>query len=311
MNRIVIVGKDIDLVPVKESEKKKLWPGITSIFHIYSFSFNRQEMLFFKSREDISYTPLQYRKMAERIERILNLPSVFYFNNLPTYERDRLVGHGVYFIVGNKFVHLPTLLANRRLSNSVSGEKLLPSAQYILLLHLQSDSLNGSSLKDLERITPYKYATISKAVQQLNDKGLVERIKDGKSDSGIIFDSDLKNLWDKSQPYLTSPVKKVVYLPEVINYGKIGGISALSHYTMLAPENISTRVFTKFDSKLSLTYEDIQRVEIWKYPPIVKEDEYVDKLSLFLSLRDDKDPRVEKELEIMINKMLSGEVMPY
>ena len=49
--------------------------------------------------------------------------------------------------------------------------------------------------------------------------------------------------------------------------------------------------------------EDIQRIEIWKYPPIPMEEEFVDKLSLYLTLKDDVDPRVEKELEIMINKM--------
>lgn len=303
MNSITIVGKNIDLIPFKESEMKKLWPGITATFHIYTFSFNRQEMLLLIKAEDTSYTPVQQRKLAERIEGVLHLPSVFYFENLPTFERDRLVSQGVYFIVSNKFAYLPSLFANRRLSNNVVNNVLLPSAQYILLLHLQLYSLNGKTLKDLENITPYKYATISKAIQQLRTKGLVETEKEGKSDSILKFDSNLKNLWEKAQQYLTSPVKKVFYLPQPICDGEIGGISALSHYTMLVPENIPTRVFTKYNSELTSPYEDVQRIELWKYPPIVKEEKYVDKLSLFLSLKNDKDPRVEKELEIMINKM--------
>lgn len=308
MDKITLIGKDIDIIPLKESERKKLWPAITATFHIYTFSFNSQEMLLMKNNEDITYTPLQHRKMAERFDGILHLPSVFYFDNLPTYERDRLVAQGVYFIVGNKFAYLPTLYANRRLGNNVEvGKELLPSAQYILLFHLQAYSLNGSSLKDLEKITPYKYATISKAIQQLRAKGLVETVKVGRSDSMLKFDSDPRATWEKAQPYLTSPVKKVVYLPQEINEGEIGGISALSHYTMLAQERISTRVFTKFENLLTSTYEDTQRIEIWKYPPIIKEEGYVDKLSLFLSLKDDKDPRVEKELEIMINQCLSAE----
>lgn len=304
MDKITVIGKDIDIIPIKESDNKKLWPGITVTFNIYTFSYNGLELILLKSKEDISYTPLQQRKIAERIEGILQLPSVFYFDNLPTYERDRLVAQGVYFIVGNKFAYMPNLYANRRLGNHVeAGKKLVPSAQYILLFHLQSSNLNGNSLKDLEKITPYKYATISKAIQQLRAKGLVETEKVGRSDSLLKFDSDPRATWDKAQPYLTCPVKKVVYFPQEINEGEIGGISALSHYTMLAPENIPTRVFTKFENLLTSTYEDIQRIEIWKYPPIIKQEGYVDKLSLFLSLKDDKDPRVEKELEIMINQM--------
>lgn len=304
MDKIAIVGKNIELSPVKESEKKKLWPGITAMFKINSFCFNGQDFLLLKHNENTPYTPLQQRKIAERIEEILHRPSVFYFDNLPTYERDRLVAQGVYFIVGNKFAYLPALYANRRLGNDIeAGKRLLPSAQYILLFHLQSCSLNGNSLKALEKITPYKYTTISKAIQQLRAKGLVETEKVGRSDSLLKFESNPKSLWEKAQPFLTNPVKKVVFLHKEIDEGEIGGITALSHYTMLAPENIPTRVFTKFDNKWSSIYEDVQRIEIWKYPPIIKEEGYVDRLSLFLSLKGDKDPRVEKELEIMINQM--------
>lgn len=303
MDKLTLLGKDIEIFPINESKKKMLWPGLTGIFKVYSFSYNGCEMLLFKNNEGTQLSALQHKKMAERIEGMLNLSAVFYFDSLPTYERDRLVGQGVYFVVGNKFAYLPTLFANRRLSNEVERNALLPSAQYILLLHLQSAGLNGYTLKDLEKITPYKYATISKAVQQLRAKGLVETEKVGKSDSVMKFDDNLRNIWEKAQPYLINPIKKVVYLPNEINEGEIGGISALSHYSMLAPENIPTRVFMKFESKAASEYEDVQRIEIWKYPPIYKEEGCVDQLSLFLSLKEDKDPRVEKELETMINKM--------
>ena len=35
----------------------------------------------------------------------------------------------------------------------------------------------------------------------------------------------------------------------------------------------------------------------------IGQHEYVDRLSLYLSLRDDNDPRVEKELENIINEI--------
>ena len=47
-------------------------------------------------------------------------------------------------------------------------------------------------------------------------------------------------------------------------------------------------------------------VEAWKYPPVAKMGEtpqWVDKLSLALSLHDDDDPRVEKEVELMIENL--------
>jgi hypothetical protein len=47
-------------------------------------------------------------------------------------------------------------------------------------------------------------------------------------------------------------------------------------------------------------------VEVWKYPAVGLKDahlQYVDKLSLALSLKDDTDPRVEGEVERMINEL--------
>jgi len=44
------------------------------------------------------------------------------------------------------------------------------------------------------------------------------------------------------------------------------------------------------------------KIEVWKYLPISK-DGFVDKLSLYLTLKEDKDPRIEKELELMIDKL--------
>lgn len=47
---------------------------------------------------------------------------------------------------------------------------------------------------------------------------------------------------------------------------------------------------------------DEQRIEIWSYPPL-SVNGVVDELSLYLTLKDDEDPRVEKELENMMNKI--------
>ena len=79
---------------------------------------------------------------------------------------------------------------------------------------------------------------------------------------------------------------------------------------MLASEDVQTRVITKEQLKdieqsgcRMLPFEDVQCVQVWKYPPLVTDEQYIDKLSVYLTLKDDRDPRVEKELEIMINNM--------
>ena len=47
-------------------------------------------------------------------------------------------------------------------------------------------------------------------------------------------------------------------------------------------------------------------IEAWKYPPVTiidTQSEWVDKLSLAISLRDEQDPRVEGEVERLMNDM--------
>ena len=255
----------------------------------------------------MDYTNVQRRKISERIESIKHIPAVFYFDNLLTYERDRLVEQGVYFIVADKFAFVPTLIINRLSTKSEIKELFYPSTQYILFYHLQIESLDGLSLKELEDKVPYKYKTIAKSIKQLEALGLVSL--EGSRNKKLVFELSGKELWDKASTNLIDPIKSIEYTSDVFPEGDIGGISALSHYSMLVPEDVPTRVLTaewvrehKYSIPELHSFEDTQRIEIWKYPPSGTSG-YVDKLSLFLTLKDDNDPRVEKEIAIMMNKI--------
>ena len=90
----------------------------------------------------------------------------------------------------------------------------------------------------------------------------------------------------------------------------IGSINALARYSRLNPEEVPTRIFTlaewkdytKVNKVVVSESEDIQSIEIWKYEPVY-EDGFADPLSLAISLREDHDPRVEKEVEHMIDQI--------
>lgn len=306
MDNIFIAGKKLKLENPASEITKNLWLGLLADFEVYQFVQNGRPLLLLTANESGKFAPLQLAKIAQRIERTVHLSAVFYFERLHTYERDRLVDRGVYFVVSDKFAFVPTLLANRRLSNNEMPTYLLPSTQYLLLFHLQCHSLDDMTIKDISKITPYKYVTIAKSLQQLVVLKLIELNADNDRTKRVKVDADNRKLWNKAQPYLTNPIKHSGYITEHFNYGKIGGIDALSHYSMLVGEKIPTRVIATDESKtlrLALSrFEDEQRVEIWKYPPVSTGD-YVDRLSLYLTLKDDGDPRVEKELETMINEM--------
>ncbi len=307
MKEITIAGQQIELRNLSKQDQKGLWLELIANFKMMQFDFNGQVMLLLVAKGEMDYTNVQRRKISERIESIKHIPAVFYFDNLLTYERDRLVEQGVYFIVADKFAFVPTLIINRLSTKSEIKELFYPSTQYILLYHLQIESLDGLSLKELEDKVPYKYKTIAKSIKQLEALGLVSL--EGSRNKKLVFELSGKELWDKASTNLIDPIKSIEYTSDVFPEGDIGGISALSHYSMLVPEDVPTRVLTaewvrehKYSIPELHSFEDTQRIEIWKYPPSGTSG-YVDKLSLFLTLKDDNDPRVEKEIAIMMNKI--------
>ena len=92
-------------------------------------------------------------------------------------------------------------------------------------------------------------------------------------------------------------------------------INALAHYTMLNPDPermimMSAKQLREFTAKGTLVrpneFDGEILIEAWKYPPVSKDGakaEWVDKLSLAISLKGDDDPRVEKEVERLINEL--------
>jgi hypothetical protein len=188
---------------------------------------------------------------------------------------------------------------------------LTPAAQYLFLYYLLDNSNTEYTIRGLEAILPYNYLTLSRAVINLENLQLCKTRKDDTGTKIIYFEPSKRELWEKAQKYLSSPVKKIVYsdtMPE--GDFSISGINALSHYSHLNPEQHATMVIWEKDfSELSAQYNDMEgvyKIEIWKYPafmPGVSGNKIVDKLSLFLSMKNEPDARVEKELEILIENM--------
>ena len=96
--------------------------------------------------------------------------------------------------------------------------------------------------------------------------------------------------------------------------GPQAGLSALAHYSMLAePENssiaLSREVWKSLQKKATVrrTLADepgALTVEVWNYTPtLFAQDGWVDRLSLYLSLKDTEDERVQDALDQMLEEL--------
>ena len=130
----------------------------------------------------------------------------------------------------------------------------------------------------------------------------------GGKQKSVNFIADGKELWEKALPLMTSPIELIMYANMRPEDSLMANETAMGHYTMLAePGNpifaISKATAKECSGTFNKQYGEV-KIEVWKYAPsLLSENEYVDRLSLYLSLKDSKDERVQIECDTLIEEM--------
>ena len=316
IKNIVILGKTIHLQERSKAQMKGATVGDLIAYRFFDGVYLGVPLLFAEPKGEVA-SPHNLSITASNLTTLFNLPTVFLLASCPAYERQRLIDKNVFFVVSEKYAHLPMLVANERVRRTKIAKTLTPVAQYILLYHLQVESLEGMAARDMEVKLPYAYTSITLGITCLADVGLCEKEADGSKRKVMHFPKSGKELWEQALPLLVNPVDQRIYCDEFLSEESfpVCGINALAHYTRLNPDPeriimMSVKQLRDMNSSGALVrpneFDGNVVVEAWKYPPVAKMGEtpqWVDKLSLALSLHDDDDPRVEKEVELMIEKL--------
>ena len=317
MKTVIISGRPIELKERSKAQIKGISIGSSLSYKFFDGDFHGLPLLFAEPKGKIP-TPRTLSITANELSEKFALPVVFLLDECPAYERQRLIDKEVYFVVSDKYAHLPMLVANERLRKTKLAKGLTPVAQFLLLFHLQVESLEGSAARDIEDKVPYSYASITLGITCLADLGICQKVADGSKRKVLHFHEKGRQLWDKVQSLLIDPVAQRVYCDEFLSKDPfpVCNINALAHYTMLNPDSermimMSAKQLRELIFSRALVrpneYDGDILIEAWKYPPVVMKGgtpDWVDKLSLALSLREDADPRVEGEVERLIDEMV-------
>lgn len=312
---IAILGRPIQLQERSKTQMEGATIGDLLTYKFYDGEFHGMPLLFAEPKGKVA-TPRCLSVTANNLTSLLQLPIVFLLPACPAYERQRLIDKDVYFVVSEKYVHLPMLLANERVRKTKQAKALTPVAQYLLLYHLQIGSIEGMAARDIEDKIPYSYASITLGLTCLEDLGLCKKVAEASKRKVIHFDTKGMKLWEQAQPFLVNPVEERIYCDGLLSDDSFPecGINALAHYTRLNPDPertimMSVKQLRNFKSSEALVrpneFDGNIIIEAWKYPPVTAigvKAEWVDKLSLAISLREDEDPRVEGEVERLINE---------
>ena len=305
MYTVIIAGLSVPLRKWSKNELKGI-PTIYSLgYRFYDFTFKGSSMILIESVKKHD-TPKVCKTIADRLEKQFGRQIVFYFDHIVYYERKRYVEHGVFFISGEKNAFLPMLLTSP-VPKKRTPAKLSAAAQYMVMFHLQIQSIEHRPLQKLADTLCYSYVSIAKAVQNLEILGLCRSERDSTGSKSIAFGWSGIELWEKAKPFMSSPVKERFYCTGLPGGDfPLAGVSALSVYSHLCPDPEETiAVYAKKWKKEQFEnpnfFEGPYIVEFWRYPVIGNKT--VDKLSLYLTLENDSDPRVGKELGFVINSV--------
>jgi DNA-binding MarR family transcriptional regulator len=321
-----VLGIHLETSHVAKDDLADLPLYIRESYQLFTSKIYDEPLVLAELKEDADFSNLQIEKHLNLLCEQLTRHAILVTNNMTAINRKRLIEKSINFIVPGKQLFLPGLLLDLRESftESKSGkvrEKLLPSAQYILLYYIlhRENKITNLSFKELAEKLGYTQMAITYAVESLKLKELCE--VSGAREKYIHFELKRNELWHMAQPYLVSPVLKKIYVDEKPNIYMLGSNeSALSEYSDVNPPSqkfyaLEKAIYYGLLKSEGLINENEHAgrycLEIWKYNPLklaenITEENNVDPLSLYLSLKNEQDERIEIALDQIIEKYIYG-----
>ena len=262
-------------------------------------------------------TPAVAGKHMDMVRSRGGVELVYVPNTVTSYNRRRLIGQALPFIAPGNQMYLPMLgIDLREHFRQLRQKKIVfsPSTQALvldLLLGKQKDTVTPA--ESAHRLG-YSPMTMTRAFDELEAADIGEHSFKGK-ERHIYFPELGRQLWERALPYLNTPVRKsvsVVTSREIT--ANLAGESALAQYTMLAEPTFKIFAFSTEEWKRIVQSGDIEelkfpepgclKIQLWKYSPdLFAYEGKVDRLSLYLSLKDETDERVASALDDLLEGM--------
>lgn len=309
---------DVSVDPVQWEGAKRLPFFLRDLYRFYTFNLMNVRCLIMAVRGKEEQTPAVIRKHFDQIGNYWEGGQVYLAPQVTAYNRKRLIQQKVPFIVPGNQMYLPMLGIDLRehFRKSHSGGSLLsPSTQTVVLYALNHAPIAGELTPScLANHLGYTVMTLTRAFNELEAAGLAEIRIQGR-ERKLRFNAPRRDLWEKAKAVLRTPVRKRVYLKHGLMSlpGCMAGLSALAQYTLLAPPANPVIAMGASDFRELKKRNDIAELngpgepgvaetEIWSYTPglFSNEQGLVDPFSLYLSLREIEDERVESALTEMI-----------
>lgn len=312
------LGIEISILPWKDQKKLPLF--LVNAYTFFETSLLNNRCLIMVPKNDIDLTPHTIQKHWKQVIEKWNNPCVYISGTTSSYNRKRLIQYRIPFIIPNNQIYIPDFgydLREHFKQQRVHKEFFSPATQAVVISTLLREKNERLIPSELAVILGYSPMTMTRAFNELEAAGIGKLIKKGK-ERWWVFEDTKRGLWEQTNNMLRSPVKsrepmkswpisKMMQMP-------LAGVSALAEMTMInspllpiyaigIEDYLRINIPKGFYRLFHIDEADFE-LETWNYnPTLFSKDGKVDPFSLYLSLRETTDERIEIALEELLEKI--------
>lgn len=306
---------------LKMKIEMKLWKNqeflpifITNGYTFYVTLLNEFRCLLMISRESEEITPGNIKKHCILINEQWDGPIIYVQSSISSFNRKRLIEHNIPFIVPDNQMYLPPLgIDLREYFKKSQNEKISvfsPATQAVIIYAILQEKHENLTPTKLSEKLGYTQMTMTRVFNELQVAEVGEFFQKGR-ERYWIFPAK-QTLWEETKNFLQSPIRRRVWL-KTPSFKIVSGLSALSHFSFLSPPLLPVFAIglNQWSEYKKLPIEELPsddgallELEIWNYDPALFASEgFVDRFSLYLSLKNEKDERVELAVEEMMEEI--------
>jgi DNA-binding MarR family transcriptional regulator len=245
-------------------------------------------------------------------------PVILLLDQTTAAVRRQMIERRIGFLAPGSQLYIPEVLLDWRergvRARPEPAERIAPTTQLVVTAALLGERLDDVNLTELAGRFDVAIMSMTRALDELETLQIAKARHIGRQ-RRLHFTMQGRELWDFVKDRLQSPVRKLRTIQGDLDetVAPRAGESALAHYTMLASPRIVRRAidatrWKELAPRLTNVDEagfDDDRIELetWRYDPVVlAKDGVVDPISLYLSVRHDKDERIEQAAEQLLEQ---------
>ena len=285
-------------------------------YDLYTMTFQNIQCLLALPKEQTNLSAL--RKQCAQLKKLTGLDCVLCLDSVRIYTKEKMLSEGIPFVIAGQQIYMPFLgiaLNKNGIREITSTERISFITQKLLLAAIYQ-GWRKITLTEAAKTLGISKMSITRCFDELQALGL-PLIKSETKLRRFIWEDSKRALWETVRPFLRNPVAAQYRLDKHLDIAsaKLGGMSAVCHYSMLADNSYTTYALAKDANK---------EYELGKLPPVPDDEtpdmvihvmrydvEYndapaIDPLTAILSLSDDDtaDPRVEAAIESILEECL-------